>query len=46
MYHIQAGDKLVILGKDATEGIAILKSEGFLELADMISKAEPEDDLE
>jgi len=46
MYHIQAGDKLVILGEDATEGIAILKSEGFLELADMISKAEPEDDSE
>lgn len=46
MYYIQPGDRLVILGEDATEGIAILKSEGFLELADMISKAEPEDDLE
>ena len=46
MYHIQPGDRLVILGEDATEGIAILKSDGFLELADMISKAEPEDDLE
>src|SRR5699024_6596035 len=46
MYHIQPGDRLVVLGEDATEGIAILKRDGFLERADMISKAEPEDDLE
>src|SRR5699024_10392678 len=46
VHHIQPGDRLVVLGEDATAGIAILKSEGFLELADMISKAEPEDDLE
>src|SRR5699024_12362353 len=46
MYHIQPGDRLVVMGEDATEGIDIIKSDGFLELADMISKAEPEDDLE
>ncbi|WP_025026292.1 helix-turn-helix transcriptional regulator [Caldalkalibacillus mannanilyticus] len=40
MYQIHAGDKLVILGEDATRGIAILKSEDFLEFADMIRKAE------
>ncbi|GIN08599.1 AbrB family transcriptional regulator [Shouchella clausii] len=40
MYQIHAGDKLVVLGEDATKGIAILKSEGFLEFADMIRKAE------
>ncbi|GGB30164.1 helix-turn-helix domain-containing protein [Virgibacillus dakarensis] len=43
MYQIQAGDKLVILGEDATKGIAVLKSEGFLELAEMIRKTEPAD---
>src|SRR5699024_5484531 len=31
LYYIQPGDRLVILGEDATEGIAILKSKGFLE---------------
>ncbi|KRG14706.1 helix-turn-helix transcriptional regulator [Lederbergia galactosidilytica] len=40
MYQIQAGDKLVILGEDATKGIAVLKTEGFLQLAEMIEKAE------
>lgn len=43
MYQIHAGDKLVILGEDVTKGMAILKSEGFLELAEMIRKAEPAD---
>jgi len=41
MYQIHAGDKLIVLGEDATKGIAILKSEGFLEFAEMIRKAEP-----
>ncbi len=40
MYQIHSGDKLIVLGEDATKGIAILKSEGFLEFADMIRKAE------
>ncbi|WP_237582307.1 helix-turn-helix domain-containing protein [Pontibacillus yanchengensis] len=40
MYQIQAGDKLVVLGEDATKGIALLKSDGFLELADKIRSSE------
>ncbi len=40
MYQINPGDKLIVLGEDATKGMAILKSEGFLEFADMIRKAE------
>ncbi|MCM3671390.1 helix-turn-helix domain-containing protein [Mesobacillus maritimus] len=44
MYQIQAGDKLVVLGEDVTKGIAILKSESFLEFAEMIRKAEPEEE--
>lgn len=39
-YQIYPGDKLIVLGEDATKGIAILKSEDFLEFADMIRKAE------
>ena len=41
MYQIHAGDKLVILGDDETNGIAVLRSEIFLELSEMIRKAEP-----
>ncbi|MCM3584632.1 helix-turn-helix domain-containing protein [Mesobacillus maritimus] len=44
LYQIQAGDKLVVLGEDVTKGIAILKSESFLEFAEMIRKAEPEEE--
>ncbi|BAQ11145.1 transcriptional regulator [Bacillus sp. OxB-1] len=40
LYRIQAGDKLVILGEDETKGIAVLKSEGFLEFAELIRKSE------
>ncbi|MBO1515486.1 helix-turn-helix transcriptional regulator [Metabacillus bambusae] len=40
MYQIHAGDKLVVLGEDVTKGIAVLKSDSFLEFADMIRKAE------
>ncbi|HZG73547.1 MAG TPA: helix-turn-helix transcriptional regulator [Chondromyces sp.] len=47
MYQIHAGDKLIILGEDVTKGIAILKSDSFLEFAEMIRNAEPtEDDSE
>ncbi|MBY0146834.1 helix-turn-helix transcriptional regulator [Neobacillus niacini] len=41
MYQIQPGDKLVVLGEDVTKGIAILKTDSFLEFADMIRRAEP-----
>jgi AbrB family looped-hinge helix DNA binding protein len=40
MYEIYAGDKLVVLGEDVTKGIAVLKSDSFLEFADMIRRAE------
>lgn len=40
LFQIKAGDKLVVLGEDATKGIAILKTDGFLEFAEMIRKAE------
>ncbi|MEI3611504.1 helix-turn-helix transcriptional regulator [Pseudogracilibacillus sp. SO30301A] len=40
MYQIHAGDKLVILGEDETKGIAVLKSESFLELAELIKKSD------
>jgi len=40
LFDIHSGDKLVVLGEDATRGIAILKSESFLEFADIIRKAE------
>lgn len=45
-YQIQAGDKLVVLGEDATKGIAVLKSEGFLEFADIIRKAADQEETE
>lgn len=40
MYQIHAGDKLVVLGEDVTKGIAILKTDSFLEFADLIRMAE------
>lgn len=46
MYQIHAGDKLVVLGEDATKGIAVLKSDGFLEFAEMIRNAEPKGETE
>jgi len=47
MYQIYPGDKLIVLGEDATKGMAILKSEGFLEFAEMIRNAEQKgEDLE
>ncbi|WCR25074.1 helix-turn-helix transcriptional regulator [Paenibacillus thiaminolyticus] len=44
MYQIQAGDKLIVLGEDATKGIALLKSNEFMEFVEMIQKAEREVD--
>lgn len=46
MYKIQAGDKLVVLGEDATKGIAILKYDGLLEFAEMIRNAVPKEENE
>ncbi|WP_071392903.1 helix-turn-helix domain-containing protein [Bacillus tuaregi] len=40
LYGIKAGDKLVVLGDDTTKGMAILKTDGFLEFAEMIRIAE------
>ncbi|EHQ59268.1 transcriptional regulator, partial [Paenibacillus dendritiformis C454] len=37
-------DKLIVLGEDATKGIALLKSENFMEFVEMIQKAEREVD--
>lgn len=45
IFQIHAGDKLVVLGEDATKGIAIIKSDSFLEFADMIRRAEPDDEV-
>lgn len=41
LYGIQAGDKLIVLGEDVTKGLALLKSDGFLEFAEMIRRTEP-----
>lgn len=46
MYQIHAGDKLVVLGEDETKGIAVLKSDDFLEFAEMIRNAESKDEVE
>ena len=40
VFRIQAGDKLVVLGDESAGGLAVLKSDQFLDLADMIRKAE------
>lgn len=39
LFNIKAGDKFVALG-DETQGIALMKAEGFLEMADMINRME------
>ena len=38
LFSISAGDQLVVLG-DESQGIAIIKSENFLQLADMIRQS-------
>ena len=35
IFHIAPGDQLIVLG-DESQGLALLKSESFLQLADMI----------
>ncbi|UHA58493.1 helix-turn-helix transcriptional regulator [Metabacillus litoralis] len=40
MYQIKSGDKLVVLGEDVTKGIAVLKSDAFLEFAEIIRRAD------
>ncbi len=39
LFHIETGDQLVVLGDD-TQGIALIKSEQFLALADAVRKME------
>ena len=39
VFDIKPGDDLVVLGADG-QGIAIIKEQGFLDLADMIRKAD------
>lgn len=39
LFSIKAGDQLVVLG-DESQGIALLKSDDFLHMADMIDKAQ------
>lgn len=47
MFQIQPGDKLIVLGEDATKGIALLNSDRFLEFAELIRRSEPvEEELE
>jgi len=45
-YQIQAGNKLVVLGEDASQGLAIMKTDGFLEFADIIRKAAEQEETE
>ena len=40
MYQIQPGDKLIVLGEDATKGIALLNSDRFLEFAELIQESD------
>ena len=37
LFHISAGDQLVVLG-DETQGLAIIKADAFLRLADAVRK--------
>lgn len=37
LFHISAGDQLVVLG-DETQGLAIIKADAFLQLADAVRK--------
>lgn len=38
LFHISAGDQLVVLG-DETQGLAMIKPEGFLEIANAIKSS-------
>lgn len=46
LYHIKPGDRLVVLGEDETQGIAMLKAEGFLEFADLIKNTKSAEELQ
>lgn len=46
IFRIQAKDKLVVLGDESAGGIAVLKSDHFLDFADMIRKAEYQEEQE
>lgn len=37
-FDIKVGDRLVVLGDDASNGLALLKEDGFLKLAEEIKK--------
>lgn len=39
LFNISAGDQLVVLG-DETQGLAVMKADHFLELADLVRKME------
>ena len=39
LFDISAGDQLVVLG-DETQGLAVMKADRFLELADLVRKME------
>lgn len=39
LFNIQPGDTLVVLGDEDTQGIALMKSHGFLEMAQEIFRA-------
>lgn len=43
LFNIKAGDRFVALG-DETQGIALTKAEGFLEMAEMIQNSRPDVD--
>lgn len=43
LYHLKPGDRLVVLGEDESQGIAMLKAEGFLEFAELIKNTEPQE---
>ena len=43
LYHIRPGDRLVVLGEDESQGIAMLKAEDFLEFAELIKNTAPQE---
>lgn len=43
IFHIQPGDTLLLLGDEA-QGIAIVKNDVFIQFAEAIMKAQPEEE--
>jgi AbrB family looped-hinge helix DNA binding protein len=41
LYNFKEGDRMIVLGDDDTNGIALLKTDGILEFADLIRAAKP-----